>query len=762
MMRRSVRRQGKGNSRWGLLLTATSLVVIATGLFAMRGFAATPGTINTIAGDGIAGYSGDGGLATSAELDDPNAAAFDAHGNMYVADLQGNRVRVVAGGSGTYFGQTMTAGDIYTVAGDGIQGYNGGGIAATSAELYWPYDVALDHNGNLVVADTYNHRIRVVAATSGTYYGISMTADDIYTVAGTGTAGYNGDGRAATSAELNYPETVVFDGHGNLVVADTDNSRIRVVAATSGTYYGVSMTAHDIYTVAGAGVWSYNGDGIAATSADLYTPQSVAIDAYGNVVVSDTANDRIRVVAATSGTNYGVSMTAGDIYTVAGTGTAGYSGDGGPASSAEIHDTYGVAVDAIGNLIISDAWNYRIRVVAATSGTNYGVSMTAGDIYTVAGTGTAGYSGDSGPATLAAINEPWEVTIDPAGDLVFGDPGNHRIREVSGGQVVTFDPNGGSGSMAPEADNAPTALTANVFTRAGYTFTGWNIAPDGSSTAYADGATYPFTVSATLYAQWTANTYAVTFDPNGGSGSMAPEADNAPTALTANVFTRAGYTFTGWNIASDGSSTAYADGATYPFTVSATLYAQWTGVAPVITSANATTFEEGSPGTFSVSATGTPSPVLTETGALPPGVLLSSAGVLAGTPSAAGTFPFTITASNGVSPDATQHFTLTVAPLGFHITTTSISPNSAKIGTAYQSSPLNATAGTTPYKWKVTAGALPKGLKLRKSTGLISGTVKLTKHSPAPGVYSFTVTVTDHTKHVHKTATAHFSIILTS
>src|SRR6266581_4067427 len=131
--------------------------------------------------------------------------------------------------------------------------------------------------------------------------------------------------------------------------------------------------------------------------------------------------------------------------------------------------------------------------------------------------------------------------------------------------------------MAAETHHVPTALTANSFTRSGFSFSGWNTAANGSGTAYANGATYPFTASTTLYAQWTANpSFTVSFDANGGTGTMAAETHNVPTALTANAFTRSGFSFSGWNTAANGSGTAYANGATYPFTASTTLYAQWT------------------------------------------------------------------------------------------------------------------------------------------------------------------------------------------
>ena len=209
------------------------------------------------------------------------------------------------------------------------------------------------------------------------------------------------------------------------------------MAARTGTFYGQAMTAGDIYTVAGDGTSASSGDGGPATAAGL-TPGAIAIDGAGNLVIADSypnvdiSNNRIRVVAARTGTFYGQPMTAGDIYTVAGTGTAGFSGDGGPATAAELDNPDGVAVDRAGNLVIGDTYNNRVRVVAATSGTFYGRAMTAGDIYTVAGNGTGGYAGDGGPAVAAELDSPQGVAVDRAGELVIGDGGNARVRLVSG------------------------------------------------------------------------------------------------------------------------------------------------------------------------------------------------------------------------------------------------------------------------------------------------------------------------------------------
>ena len=202
--------------------------------------------------------------------------------------------------------------------------------------------------------------------------------------AGTGAAGPLGDHGAAVRASLNGARGVAVDSFGNLVIVDMYDQRVRVVAASTGTFYGQPMTARRIYTVAGGGPGGL-GDGGPATSAGLYFPAGVAVDGAGNLVIADTEDQRVRVVAAHAGTFYGQAMTTGDIYTVAGTGTFGFSGDGGPATSADLAYPEGVAVDGAGNLLIADLSNNRIRVVAASTGTFYGQAMTGGDIYTVAG-----------------------------------------------------------------------------------------------------------------------------------------------------------------------------------------------------------------------------------------------------------------------------------------------------------------------------------------------------------------------------------------
>jgi len=333
------------------------------------------GDITTIAGDGTAGFSGDSGPATSAQLNAPVGVAVDAAGNLFIADKENHRIRKVD-----------TAGVITTIAGDGTAGFSGDGSAATSAQLNRPYGVAVDAAGNLFIAELNNNRIRKVD-----------TAGIITTVAGDGTAAYGGDNGAATAAQLFVPLGVAVDAAGNLFIAGTGSQRIRKVD-----------TAGIITTVAGDGTAGFSGDGSAATSAQLNAPVGVAVDAAGNLFIVDKDNQRIRKVD-----------TAGVITTIAGDGTQGSSGDGGLATAAQLNDPNGVAVDAAGNLFIADYRNERIRKVD-----------TAGIITTIAGDGTSGFSGDDGAATAAQLNRPIGVGVDVAGNLFIADKDNSRIRKV--------------------------------------------------------------------------------------------------------------------------------------------------------------------------------------------------------------------------------------------------------------------------------------------------------------------------------------------
>jgi trimeric autotransporter adhesin len=429
----------------GIASSAGNLYVAQTTV--IRKIAAINGELTSPVGVGIAGNSPNGTLASSAEIysypDEACGVAADATGDLALATSASSEVRFVPAVSGTFYGQAMTAGDIYTVAGDGTGGFSGDGGPATSAQLLQPTAVAFDSSGNLLVADWGNDRIRVVAARTGTFYGQTMTAGDIYTIAGDGKRGFSGDGGPAVMAELDRPQGVAVDASGNVVIADTANGRIRVVAASTGMYYGQSMTAGDIYTVAGDGSSLASGDGGPAVGAGL-TCTGVAVDSHGNLVIADSVNNRIRLVAATSGTFYGREMVAGDIYTIAGDGNAGFSGDGGAATLAELYYPKAVTVDGSGNVVLADSINSRVRLVAARTGTYYGRAMTAGDIYTIAGNGSLSYSGDGGPSTQAQLNlfESSAVRVDQSGNILIADTTNDRVRvaaERSGrfyGQVM--------------------------------------------------------------------------------------------------------------------------------------------------------------------------------------------------------------------------------------------------------------------------------------------------------------------------------------
>jgi len=309
-------------------------------------------------------------------------------GRLYIAD------------SGSVRSVNQRTGWLTTPAGTGSSGPLGDGGPAASANLFNACGVVVDHQGNLVIGDGGDNRVRVVAARTGTFYGQAMTAGHIYPVAGNGTIGPAGNGGLATKADVTAPDSVAVDGAGNLVIGDGHDSipdqggdTVRVVAHRAGTFYGQAMKAGHIYNVAGNGSPGFSGDGGKATAAKINSPAGVAVDAAGNLLIADYGNNRIRVVvAASSGTYYGQAMTAGHIYSVAGKGKAGFSGDGGPATSAKIDGPNAVTVDGAGNLLISDTDNDRVRVVAASSGTYYGQAMTAGDIGTYERSRTPGSS----------------------------------------------------------------------------------------------------------------------------------------------------------------------------------------------------------------------------------------------------------------------------------------------------------------------------------------------------------------------------------
>ena len=248
-----------------------------------------------------------------------------------------------------------------------------------------------------------------------------------YVLSGLDRPGFSGDGGPAVQAKLDFTTAIAVDQHGNVVVVDGLNRRVRVIAAATGTFNGKKMTAGHIYTVAGDGKGSFSGDGGPATKAGM-APEAVATDAAGNLIIADEW-PRVRLVAARTGTMLGQKMTAGDIYTIAGDGELGSSGSGVPARQAKFEDLGGVTTDRHGNVIFTDAFSGFVWVVAVTDGTFYGQAMTAGDAYIVAGGGTT--LGDGGPATSALLSSPSAVAVSPTGSLLLTDGADNRLRAIS-------------------------------------------------------------------------------------------------------------------------------------------------------------------------------------------------------------------------------------------------------------------------------------------------------------------------------------------
>ncbi|MGA3235026.1 MAG: hypothetical protein ABSG03_01885 [Bryobacteraceae bacterium] len=448
-------------------------------------------TISTIAGSGVFSYSGDGGPATGAQLNAPEALAVDASGNVYIADTDNNVVR-----------QISAAGIIGTIAGNGSAGFGGDGGAATAAQLSAPQGLAVDASGNVYVSDTANARVRKISG--GT----------ITTVAGSGTKGYAGDGAAATSAQLNTPVGLALDKSGNLYITDVSASVVRKVSPG-----GI------ITTVAGNGSQGYSGDTGPATAAMLNGPQGVAVDASGNLYISDTLNGVIR----------GVTVS-GTISTIAGNGIDGYSGDGGPAISAEFGSPTGIVVDSAANLYIADS-GARVRKVFAS-----------GIITTIAGSGVSGYTGDGGLATAATLNGANGLAVDSTGDIFIADAGNNAVRKLvftGTGLSISAVTNGASnqtGAIAPGevlviygSNIGPSALTTYQLNAAGSVSTSL-----AGTSVYVDGVPAPV-----LYASPNQVSAIVPFSLSGSTAqvfvlnqnqSTAPVAVNVAPSATA-VFT---------------------------------------------------------------------------------------------------------------------------------------------------------------------------------------------------------------------------------
>ncbi len=458
------------------------------------------GFISTIAGNGTAGYSGNGGPATAAKLYIPFGIVFDHNGNIVFSDNGNNVIRKIDKNTGII---TKVAGTYYVY--NGTSWYFGGdGGLATSAYMAYPFAVTLDTAGNMYIADNLNNMIRKVTASTGI----------ITTIAGDGSIfnmpwPYCGDGGPAVDAQLNNPWGVAVDISGNVFIADRGNHVIRKITASTGI----------ITTVAGNGIAGYSGNGGQATSASMNEPNGITLDSAGNMYISEAGNHVIRKV----------TKSTGIISTIAGSGTAGYSGDNGLATAAKLNDpSLGIAFDPAGNFYIADDGNNVIRKV----------TVSTGIITTVAGNGLNGYSGDNGPATSAKLNGPEGVAVDALGNIYITDE-NHTIRKVNG-----------PGGVAP---STPTAINGTASVCYGTTNT-YNVSPVSGATSYTwtlpsgwTGSSNGTTIVATAYSSGT-----ISVTANNLYGSSSPQTK----VITVNSVNT--------NVTQAGSNlTASASGATY-------------------------------------------------------------------------------------------------------------------------------------------------------------------------------------------------------
>ena len=599
----------------------------------------------------------------------------------------------------------FTPGIISTVAGTGNAGYSGDGSAATSAKLNQPLGLALDSAGNLYISDYGNHVVRMVNPTG-----------NISTVAGSSAGpGYSGDIGPATSAQLNQPAGLALDSAGNLYIADSGNHVVRKVDSS-----------HNISTVAGQCAspcsGGFSGDGDLANGAELNTPMGVAVDGAGNLYIADYGNHRVRRVDSVSG----------NITTIAGDGTGDYGGDGGAAAAAHLNHPYGVALDSAGNLYIADRDNNVIRRVDLS-----------GIINTVAGNQGqgAGFSGDNGTATSAQLSGPVAIATDGAGDLYIADHFNNVVRKVDNAGVITTVAGNFLLGSDYDGDTGP-ATTAQMYGPNG-------VIADGRGNLYiadlhnnavrkVDVTTALLEFDPVTVGQSSAPQKIAISDIGSSSLSFLPPftitgdfqlqtpgtacVSDTPLASGATCFLGVVFAPSTAGSSLNGSLTITDDGAGSPHVVSL----RGSSVqGPGITSAANATFTVGSSGTFTVTTSGSPSPSLSEVGALPTGITFADngdgTGTLSGTPAATtgGTYSLTFSAHNTTAPDASQVFTLTVNQAA---AITSVNNATFQNGSAGS---FTVTSSGFPVPSLAQSGTLPAGITFTDNhdgTGKLSGT----------------------------------------
>jgi sugar lactone lactonase YvrE len=633
------------------------------------------GIITTVAGTGTSGYTGDGGPAADAEVSDPGSLALDAAGDLFLTDDENQVVREVS-----------VSGIIETIVGNGVQGYTSDGGPATGASLFGPCALGLDVTGALYIAECESARIRKVSASGiigtlvggnvrdggpapfgalnqpsavvrdnagNTYVADSMNnrvreitaAGVILTVAGTGVTGYSGDGGPAINARLNLPQGLALDAAGNLYIADTENFCIRKVN-TAGIIstvmtqrwapYGIAVDGSgnlfiaDPYqslvqkaspsgaltTVAGTGVFGYSGDGGPAISAQLSEPFAVAVDAAGDVYIADTFNFRIRMVSP-----------GGIITTAVGTGIGGESGDGGPAASARINQVYGLAFDAAGDLYIADTYDNRIRVV------------TNGTITAVAGNGQYNYWGDGGPAFASSFRYPWAVAVDASGIVAVADQQNNAIRLLApmGTKPLITVQSAHTGEFSIGSTGAFTLTVTD--------------APESAPTigvvTVTENPPPGFTVASMSGIGWICGAIVCASANPMSGGSFQP------IAVTVNVGPAAAPQAT--NLVSVSGGGGPAAGAADLVVIHAPLSITAIPALP------AATYGVAYSQTLGVVGGTPPYGWSLVSGSLTPGLTLSSAGAISGAPAITGSFGFTAKVTDGAGAAASAVFTLAVS-----------------------------------------------------------------------------------------------------